>query len=416
MTIVQVPRRFVRSHWGGTETVILETSRRLLANGHRTEILCPDALADNRDEMVEGVHVRRFPYFYPYIGLRPDARRLLDFRGGNLFSPALLGALLRYPGLDLIHLHTQLRLGGIARTAARLRGIPYVVSLHGGLFDAPAAMQADYVAPTRGTLEWGKALGWMVGSRRVIDDADVVFVLGRREEAEVRRRHPRPRVVYLPNGVEADRFQTGDGAGFRRQLGLAAGDQVLLCVGRIDPQKGQVQAVRALASLLPTHPRARLVLAGGVTNEPYAEALSREVAERGLTAQVRIVPGIPPAAIPDAYHAADAFMLPSAHEPFGIVILEAWASGLPVVAHRVGGVPDFVRDGEDGLLVQPDDPEGLVRGLARVLDSRDEARRLAAAGLARARNEFSWDAIARRLATVYEETLRGHAGGRRGGR
>ena len=198
-------------------------------------------------------------------------------------------------------------------------------------------------------------------------------------------------------------------------LGFAPEDHVLLCVGRIDPQKGQVQAVRALARLLPDRPRTRLVLAGAVTNEPYAEELQREIASSGLGEAVRIVPGIPPADIPCAYHAADAFVLASIHEPFGIVILEAWAAGLPVVAHRVGGVPDFVRDGEDALLVETGDLDALVAALGRVLDDAGLARRLGENGRIRAREEFSWDAISQRLATLYEEVVATHARDRAAG-
>ncbi len=74
MNIVQIPRRFVRSHWGGTETVILETCKRLLKLGHHTEIICPNALAHQDKEVIGGVSISRVPYFYPYLGclMRPN--------------------------------------------------------------------------------------------------------------------------------------------------------------------------------------------------------------------------------------------------------------------------------------------------------------------------------------------------------
>lgn len=168
MNIVQVPRRFVRSHWGGTETVILETSKRLLAKGHETKIICPNALAPSNAETVEGVEVIRTPYFYPYFGLSSQAKNLLDLKGGNLFSFALMKALKKERELDLIHLHTSKRTGGIARYVAMKRGIPYVVSLHGGLFDVPVEEAATWTEPTTNAYEWGKILGWWVGSRRVL--------------------------------------------------------------------------------------------------------------------------------------------------------------------------------------------------------------------------------------------------------
>ncbi len=411
MNSAQVPRRFVRSHWGGTESVILETSRRLLAQGHPTEILCPDALSTVRDEIIDGVQVRRFPYFYPYLGLSAESKHLLDLKGGNLFSFGLLAALLRQPGLQVIHLHTGMRVGGIVRTAARLRRIPYVVSVHGGQQDAPDAEKRSYTDPTRGTLEWGRALGALVGSHHVMDDAAAVLVLGRREEGELRRVHPRANVVYFPNGVDPDRFATGDGAAFRERHGIAAADRIVLCVGRLDPQKNQVLAVRVLAALLPREPRLRLVLAGHVTNEEYADTVARETRNLGIEDRVTIVRGIPVGSpdLVDAYHAAEVFLLPSIHEPFGIVILEAWAAGRPVVASRVGGVPDFVRDGIDGLLVDPGRIDDVAQRVRELLDGPEAARQMGEAGRIRARNEFSWDAATRRLVGIYEEAARARA-------
>src|SRR5438067_13324560 len=97
MRIVHIPRRFVRSDWGGTETVILETSKQLLSLGHQTEILCPRALTKIDRETIGGVTVRRFPYFYPYVGLSEAGRLQMDLKGGNLFSFSLMRAISRMP-------------------------------------------------------------------------------------------------------------------------------------------------------------------------------------------------------------------------------------------------------------------------------------------------------------------------------
>ena len=124
---------------------------------------------------------KRFPSFYPLLGLTPEARYQLDLKGGNLFSFGLWKELKRYPNLDLLHLHTGNRIGGIARTVARRRNIPYLVSLHGGLLTVPPEEMTELVRPTRGTFDWGKPLGWWVGSREVIRDADAVVCLNQAE-------------------------------------------------------------------------------------------------------------------------------------------------------------------------------------------------------------------------------------------
>lgn len=409
MNVVQVPRRFVRQSWGGTETVILETSRRLLERGHRTEIACPNALASAATEVIGGVPVTRFPYFYPYWGLSAEARRQLDHKGGNLFSFALWRWLRAYPDLDLIHLHTGKRLGGIVRHVARARRIPYVISLHGGLLDVPGAEARSWVEPTQGTLEWGKLLGLWVGSRRVMNDAAAIICVGQEECRCVQQAYPETPAVHLPNGVDTGRFAQGDGGRFRRAHGLPADAWVVLGVGRIDPQKNQMLAVELLQALRATEPRAHLVLVGHVTNEPYAERLRAALREDGLAAAVTLIPGLDAHGqdLVDAYHAADVFLLPSVHEPFGIVILEAWAAGRPVVASRVGGVPSFVEDGSTGLLCPSGDAAAFLAALTRLRRDPGLAAALAAAGQRTVRERYSWEVITDRLLRIYEDARRG---------
>lgn len=409
MNVVQIPRRFVTDSWGGTETVVLETTRRLRARGHASEILCPAALGRPGRDSVQGVPVHRVPYFYPYLGLSPAARSQLDQSGGNLFSWHLMAALWRHPGLELVHLHTGKRLGGAVRWVARRRRVPYVISLHGGVHDVPAAEAGRWTAPTAGSLEWGKALGLLVGSRRVLDDAAAVICVGAQEREATAARLPGRRVEYLPNGVDPGRFARGDRAGFRAAQGFAADDTVLLVVGRVAPQKNQRLAAQILARLLPRWPRARLLIVGPVNDPEYAAALGRDLQAPGLRGRATLLPGqLDGQRLVDAFHAADALLLPSVHEPFGIVVLEAWAAGLPVVAARVGGVPYFVEDGRTGWLFDSGDAAAAAERLLALCADADARRALGAAGRELARREYSWDRITERLLALYEDVLRRH--------
>jgi glycosyltransferase involved in cell wall biosynthesis len=290
--VVQVPRRFVRSDWGGTETVILETSKSLLALGHHTEIYCPRALSTRDHEVIDGISVTRFGYVYPYWGLSEAARSQMDRKGGNLFSFPLMRGLRRFPNLDLIHLHTGKRLGAIGRYVAARRELPYVISLHGGVYDVPAGEAQTWTAPAHGTFEWGKALGWWVGARRVLDDAAAIICVGRKEQKEAQRRHPNRTVLHLPNSVDARRFAGGDGSGFRARRGIPADAFVILTVGRIDPRKNQLLAARLLAELRLEEPRAHLVLVGPVTNADYNLSLSLGISALGLDGSVTVIGGL----------------------------------------------------------------------------------------------------------------------------
>lgn len=400
---IQVPRRFVAGEWGGTETTILESSRALNAMGHPTRVFTSLALSDTRREQLRGVEIRRFPYTYPFFGLGDAERDEMDKKGGNLVSLSLLRSLLLERDVDLLHAHAGKRLGGIVRTAARLRGIPYVITLHGGHFDIPAGQMQRMLAPIQGRFEWGKPLGALLGSRRVLQDAAAVLCVGENEYRAARAALPDRRVEMLPNGVDSRYFADGDGDAFRRRYDIPATRSIILCVSRIDYQKNQVALVEALPAILQRRPDAQLVLVGPLTVETYGRTLAQRIEQLGLKERVTLIPGLrsDDPLLRGAYHAADAFCLPSLHEPFGIVVLEAWSAGLPVVAARVGGIPSFTRDGADVLHTDPERPDSLARHVLMILGQPALARRLAAAGRERARNEYDWKIISERLAALY---------------
>lgn len=408
MRCVQLARRFAPSDWGGTETVVLETSKRLLELGCRTEVVCTTATDPRPQDVIDGVPVTRFPYFYPYLALSAESRKRLDKKGGSPFSFQLMGRLAMMPDLDLIHSHVGNRIGGIGRFVAERRNIPYVVSLHGGVFDVPPEEAATMVAPSRGSLEWGKVLGMLVGSRRYLEDAAAIICVGHRERELAQERFPDKRVVHLPNGVDAALFKSGDGPAFRRAYNIPQDAFVLVTVARIDGQKNQRLLLEVLPRLLAAHPKAHVLLVGSPTSESYHEGLLQLCAETGMREHVTIVAGLPvrSQALVDAYHAADVFVLPSIHEPFGIAILEAWASGLPVIAARVGGVPYFVKDGDDGLLFESKDGEGLLAHAKTLAASPQRRRALSETGRTKACEHYSWEHVTRLLLNEYERAIR----------
>lgn len=409
MKLIQVPRRFVATEWGGTETTILQTSRALRAAGQEVEIYTSMALSDRRRETLQGVPIQRFPYSYPFFGLSEQDRNDMDRKGGNLLSFSLLWALAREPGVDLLHAHSGKRLGAAVRTAARLRGIPYVITLHGGYFVVPKGEMQQMLAPIDNAFEWGRVFGALLGSRTVLEDAAAVLCVGGDELAAAREHLPSQRIELMPNGVDCAAFAEGDGQAFRDAYGIGPSRRILLCVSRIDYQKNQIGLVDALAALIPHHPDLQLVLLGPVTVSHYHQRLLARVRDQGLQDRVTLIPGLQSddPLLTGAFHAAEVFCLPSLHEPFGIVILEAWAAGLPVVASRIGGIPSFTEDGTDILHAAPGDPAALASQIGRLLNDRPLAARLADAGRAKARRDFDWAPISRRLLELYHDLVRG---------
>jgi len=408
MKTIQVPRRFVSHLWGGTETVVMDTTKRLRQRGHESEIWTSKALSGVNKETFEGVPVRRFGHFYPYLGLNAEAIRSLDQKGGNLFSFSLRRALLKEPGIDLLHCHTGKRMGGIVRSVAKARRIPYVLSLHGGLLDVPVSESRAWTEPTQGKFEWGKVLGAWVGARSVVDDADLVLCLGSQEADAVRKQYPEVRVEILPNGVDPTMAKNADGRRWRAENDIPPDAPLILVVGRIDPQKGQHAAVDALAELSKSFPNVHLALVGGITNDAYHEEVRKKIADGGLKNRVRVVPGYPrgDGRLWDAYAASDIVLLPSRHEPFGIVVLEGWVCGKPVVATAVGGLRDLLSDGVDGLLVPAEDGSALVTALASLLSDPQKRTAMGEAGRQKVLAQYTWDAVTDRLIHFYEELTR----------
>ncbi len=409
MKIIQIPRRFVVDEWGGSETFIAETSSRLNKRGFISEIMTTTALCDVPEEVYNGIRIRRYPYFYPYIGLSQEARLQLDKKAGNLFSFALLRALKREKDVDIIHLNTGKRLGSIGRAVARRRGIPYVISLHGGKLAVPKGEADTWTEPTKGTFEWGKLLGFLYGSRKVLDDAAAIICVGRDEYTAISRRYPKKRVVYLPNGVDLDRFSAGDGKWFRTMYNIPEDRFLVLTVARIDPQKNQLTLVRQLPDILDKAPDVHLLCIGNVTNKQYHEEVLKEIALQKMEERVTIIPGLPYDSqdLINAYKAADCFVLPSIHEPFGMVVLEAWAAGLPVAVAKRGGLPYIVEHRKNGLLFDPEAPARFsesVKDAVITLALDEEARTAyARAGHEEATNKYSWDMITDSLIDLYRE-------------
>jgi glycosyltransferase involved in cell wall biosynthesis len=401
MKIIHVPRRFVTHSWGGTETVVLQTCRALKQLGHEAEIWCPSCLSEPGVESIEGVTVRRFSYFYPFLGLTEEGKQAFDYKGGNLFSWSMLWALLREPEVTHFHLHTAKRLGSIVRTVARLRNLPYVVSLHGGLKDIPQSEEESFVKPGEKALEWGKALGFLFGSRKVVSGADGVLCLSQEEASLVGQELSGGRSYLVPNGVDVERFKEGDGKAFRERFQISQEAFVVLVVGRIDPQKNQVLALKLARQFTNIH----LLLIGHVTHPGYCEKVKQEIEEGELGGRVTLIQGLDGNGqeLVDAYHAANTFLLPSIHEPFGVVILEAWSAGLPVLASRVGGVPGFVEDGVNGLLFEVDSLDSAAQQLKRILNDPKMTDSLGREGQKKARTAFSWRSVTEQVVGIYQD-------------
>lgn len=210
------------------------------------------------------------------------------------------------------------------------------------------------------------------------------------------------RIEIVPPGVDHAFFSPGDRRGARQALGLDD-RPVILFVGRIQPLKGVRIAVEALARLARTD--AQLVVVGGPSGADGLEELAATqalVAARGLGGRVRFVEPQPHHLLSTYYRAADAVVVPSRSESFGLVALEAAACGVPVVAAAVGGLTTIVDDGRTGRLVESRDPAEFAAALDELLGSPAWAAELGASAAGKAAG-FRWATTAGRLRRVYAD-------------
>jgi glycosyltransferase involved in cell wall biosynthesis len=211
-------------------------------------------------------------------------------------------------------------------------------------------------------------------------------------------------LIEIPGGVDLETFRRVPTT-VREQYGLQEAE-IVLYVGRFAPLKNVSLLVEAFALLRQTRPRARLLLVG----EGALEGRLRSEARRlGVEQEVVFTGAKPLAELPVVYSAADVFALPSSFDNSPNVLLEAMACELPMVATRVGGVPRYVADAVNGLLVEPGQPQLLAAALGRVLDDAELRARLVAGGLEQVRQGRSWAASARKLVALYEQLLAGAA-------
>lgn len=206
------------------------------------------------------------------------------------------------------------------------------------------------------------------------------------------------RTTVITNGADPGRFSPIDASPLRDRLDLN-GHAVILSVCRLVPRKGIDTTLRALPGVMRDVPHVRYLIVGDGPDRARLQDLAQSL---GVEEQVRFIPGIDNDELPHFYNVADVVSMPSRSDPpdvegFGIVFLEANACEKPVVGARTGGIPDAIRHGETGLLIEPDDVDALASSIVHLLTTPEFALQLGRQGRERVIKEATWDAIAERM-------------------
>jgi glycosyltransferase involved in cell wall biosynthesis len=334
------------------------------------------APARRTDGAVEVLHPR---WLYPPNAGWPN--------GPLLFLQLLprLAVLRRRFRWDVIDAHYGHPEGAAAALLAAAFGCPFVVTVRG------SELAHARVASRRWLLSWSL--------RRA---ARVVALSGELRDLAVALGAAPERVTLIQNGVDAACFSPRSRDEARRRLGLAPTLRIVLCAARLVADKGHMGALDALGPLLASDPDLRLAIAGGPGREgsEFEGAFRARAEAPELGGRVLLLGELSQDALAEWMNAADVFCLASRREGCPNVVLEALACGLPVVATRVGAVPELVPAEEFGTVVPPDDPVALRSALEQALAARWDREAIGAWGRAR-----SWSEVADELRVVFEDVV-----------
>jgi len=326
------------------------------------------------------VHVACFRAEGPWLGAaKAAATSFADFPLGSLMSPhaaaqaARLGRWFRDRGVQVVQT-CDLYGNIVALPAAALARVPVRIGSRRGI-----------VSPThvRGLLPLQRA-GYVAAHRVVANSAAAAARL--REEYV-----PARKIVVIPNGIDLPAATA---------RAPRTGPAVITTVANLRRGKGHDVLLRAAADVLRRYPDVRFQLVG---DGPLRPALEREAGALGIADRVDFLGHRDD--VVDLLRASDAFAFPSLMEAFPNAVMEAMSMALPVVATRVGGIPELVDDRENGRLVEPGDPAALANALVEVLEAPEAAAALGAAAYGTVRARYSFERMTRAFERLYQDLL-----------
>jgi glycosyltransferase involved in cell wall biosynthesis len=351
----------------------------LVRQGHEVEAAC--RVTDSAGILEEaGVKVHDVP-FTRSLTLLNDLR-----------TYGRLKALLRAGGYDLVHTHTP-KDGILGRRAAWKLKVPAVLHTCNGFYFSEGSSRAKRWLVLRAEKYAGRRCHGLI----FVNGEDMALAL-KKGIARAGRLH------YIPNGVDGRRFHPGEEPSLREELGIPASSRVVGYVGEITAEKNQGALLQAVSSLKEEHDL-YVVLVGDSLKEPRALDQTRGQAEALGLGERAVLPGYR-RDVERFYRIFDVYAHPSLREGFGVPLIEAMASGVPVIACRVRGPREILSDGIDGTLVAPGDVDELAAAIDFYLEEPEAEENHIARALAEVREHYALQMMHNRLTALYLKLAR----------
>ena len=366
---------------GGIATHVYHLSRALVEKGTSVHVITCDFPKAPAEEIVDGVLVSRVD-----SGRVPQSNFHLWVYHLNSQLIERGKEVLEEERFDVLHAHDWL----VGRAAIELKtrnNLPLVTTIHATEMGRGGALEDSYRKKIHATERLLTA-----NSERVICCSrfmvhHVQDVLGVSPS----------RIHVIPNGVDPTRFDAGSSRSVRTESEPDDG-RTILFVGRLVKEKGVSNLLEAIKHLTGQGSQANLLIVG---DGPMREQLTREALDLDLDGSVHFTGFVDSSTLVSLYRSSDVCVVPSLHEPFGMVALEAMAAGTPAVVSDVGGLSEIVEDGITGIKVPPGDGRLLASALRRVLEDRSLAEQLSRNANRQVRDSYGWDPIAETTMCVY---------------
>jgi glycosyltransferase involved in cell wall biosynthesis len=367
---------------GGIEKVSYEQSRRLTESGYEF-----DVLTSKTKGQIE--HPAKRIRIYPYSGLKVAERfgvpyPILTVKAYKQFAKVIRNC-------DLVHAHGHVYMSSyLAGMLAKKYKKPFIVTQHNTWIDYKSWLN---IMENMNDLTIGKS---------VLKRADRILTVSKETMKYVLRLGAdKVKTSVMYNGVDTNCFRYAKKGESREKLGLPKNRKIIFSVRRLVYKNGLDTLIESAALVARAYPDILFVVAG---KGPSKQLIENRIKELGIENNTKLTGFVPDELLPVYYNAADYFVLPSASgEGLPLVLFEAMACGLPVVATAVGGTPEIIEHMKNGVLVPPMNPEAITEALAKLLLKEELGTFIGEEAKRSIKNRFTWEENVQRLAKVYSE-------------
>ncbi len=369
-------------HMGGIEKVSYEQSKRLTQSGYEIDVLTSKNKEQN-EQPAKGIKV------FPYSTLNLAEKIGVPYP--VLYFEAYRKFVQLIKNCDLVHAHGHVYMSSyLAGKVAKKYKKPFIVTQHNTFIDY------------RSFLNMLEHLNDCIIGKSVLKHANKIITVSKETKKYVLKLGAdKSKATVIYNGVDTDTFHPMNKGKSRKKLCLPQKRNIIFSLRRLVYKNGLDTLIESIPLLTKEHPSLLIVVAG---KGPSRKLIEDRVKELGIDTNIKLTGFVPDRLLPVYYNAADCFILPSASgEGLPLVLLEAMACGLSVIATAVGGTPEIIQHMKNGVLVPPRNPEAMAEALSKILSEEglripmgEEARRIV-------EDKFTWKENVRQLQKIYNE-------------